>query len=511
MLARFVTFAFAAADLLIETDAQGAITFASGATSLAPKGSASPGKPLSGLFPLNRRQAVELVLAGAAEDRRLGPVMLELGGKPVRLSGWRLKDSDTIGWAIELADRLPDIAHEKRRLGSALPALVEKRRKARAPLSYALVHLADAPNGEPELTAFFSSLDTLARAAALEEAGGLTADRVVLAACESEAGVVQLGSAVGDICDHAGLSRDSVKTCMLADDPELAGDQVVAALQAIADMIDETGKMPEAGTLAAAARSIAEQRHRRLSSLSAVIRGRRIEPHAQVLVDAVTGEEAGYELLARLPGGRVFEPGVLLAEQFGMARDLDLSMLEFAIEFLENGERRPPIAVNLSGTTLSDMDAAGQIITRVERTRIDRRRLSFEVTESARIGNFDLAAKLLTRLRGFGCKVALDDFGSGACGLEYLQRLPCDQVKFEVTLIDNAMKTRTAFDVARASFKLVEVLGLSTAVERIETENQAALARKLGAARLQGWLFGKAMPLGTLMEIHKPDQRRAAS
>lgn len=508
MLARFVTFAFAAADILIETDTEGQITFATGATSLAPKGSAEPGKPLTGLFSKTQHKAVALMVSGAGEDRRLGPLTLTLGGEPVHLCGWRLKGSGTIGWAIERAQTLPDIGREKHRLAQTFPEVVAKRRKQRAPLSYALVHLNDVPEGEAETSAFFSSLDRLARTVALDEAGGLTGERVVLAACEGETGVLELGSAIGDICDHAGLSRDAVTACAFDDDPELSGDQVAAALQAIAETVDETGRMPEAGRLAEVARSIAEQRQRRLSNLSAVIRGRRIEPHAQVIVDAMTGEEAAYELLARLPGGRVFEPGVLLAEQFGMAQELDLSMLEFAIEFLENGENRPSVAVNLSGTTLCDMDAIGRVISRLEKTRINRRRLSFEVTETARIKNFDLAAKLLSRLRGFGCRVALDDFGSGACGLEYLQRLPCDTVKFEVSMIDHALKTQAAFNVARASFKMVQVLGLTVTVERVETDNQAALARKLGAARLQGWLFGKAMPLGTLMEIHKPDRQR---
>lgn len=503
MLARFVTFAFAAADILIETDTDGTITFSAGATSLAPKDTANPGKPLSGLFAKAQRQAVDLLLSGAGADQRLGPLVLTLSGETVRLSGWRLKDSKTIGWAIERADRLPDIAKEKRRLENALPGVVEQRRKERAPLSYALVHLGEAPDGEPELTAFFSNLNKLARAAALEEAGGFTADRVVLAACESDADIVELGSAIGDIYDHAGLDRKSVVTCALADDRELDGKGVVAALQAIAEQVDETG------TLAKAMKSMARERQRRLSNLSAVIRGRRIEPHAQVIVDAVTGEEAGYELLARLPGGKAFEPGVLLAERSGIVGDLDLTMLDFAIEFLENGENRPALAVNLSGTTLSDMDVAGRIIARLERTRIDRRRLSFEVTETTRIENFDVAAKLLTKLRGLNCQIALDDFGSGACGLEYLQRLPCDAVKFESAMVDNAMKTQTAFNVARASFKMVELLGFSSTVERIETDDQAALARKLGARKLQGWLFGKAMPLGTLMEIHKAARKRA--
>lgn len=66
--------------------------------------------------------------------------------------------------------------------------------------------------------------------------------------------------------------------------------------------------------------------------------------------------------------------------------------------------------------------------------QLDPHMLHLEVTETAYISNMEQAAEMLARLRKIGIKIALDDFGMGYAGLNYLQHLPVDIIKIDKTL-----------------------------------------------------------------------------
>jgi len=508
MLARFVCFSFAAADILIETDAEGRVRYATGATSLLNQGQPSDGVKLCDIVEDSHRLAVMFFADSASKSHRIGPLEIRIAGRRAQLSGWRLEESSRTGWAIDFGDA-GLAAQSPEALAGDIGDVIERQRANARPVAFRMFQLCDDPAKLDDHESFFGNLQAVLKAGSLDQAGGLLSDRVMVATCEHEDDVVELGSVLSEICFDGGLNGDGLAAKTFEGDTDLSGAQIVAALQAIAEHVDAPGQMPEEDTLSNAAQSIATERRKRLSALSAVIQGRRFEPHTQVIVDAATGEEAGYELLIRLPGGQAFEPGVLMAEKTGLVRDLDHAMLDFAIESLENGVDRPGLTVNLSGATLCDVTSSTAILKRLANTRIERHRLAFEVTESARIEDFETASRTIAKIRERGCSVALDDFGSGACGLAYLQRLPCDRVKIEASMIDEALRTRDGFAVARAAFKMFASLNKAVTVERIEEESQAMLARWYGDDRLQGWLFGKAMPLSALVEIHKPRAARA--
>ncbi|GGE41583.1 hypothetical protein GCM10011367_15280 [Marinicauda pacifica] len=506
MLSRFVTFAFAAADILIETDEEGTITFASGAVGALNVRDDLVGKPLVSLVEPAYRTILSLVVAHHVKGRRIGPVSLEFAGSPVQLSGWQLEDSHAIGWTISFS-RAQERETPANVLDEEFGALVESRRASKEALTFTLLDVSRAADAVDK--AFFSTLSELVRASALDGAGGLVGETLLLTTQKGMDETVEVDSAVAAICGQFGLGSGPIETITFEDDLTLTGEQVSEALRTVAERVNATGQMPDRVTLGEAAVAIARDRQKNLTALTTVIRNRRFEPYAQVIVDALTGEEVAYELLARLPGGKPFEAGVSMAEREGLVRDLDLAMFDFAMGFLNNGEERPPLAVNLSGRTLTDLGAMSQICKRVEAARFDRSRIWFEVTETARISDLSTAANLIANLTRLGCQVALDDFGEGASGVSYLQKLPVQQVKLETAFLDAAATSRRAYQIAAMQCKMLTTTGHSITMERVETEEQATLARRMGAARLQGWFFGKAMPLANLIEIHKVSAVRA--
>ena len=139
--------------------------------------------------------------------------------------------------------------------------------------------------------------------------------------------------------------------------------------------------------------------------------------HAQPIRDLRTGAIGQHELLLRMLGdsGELIEPGAFLAlaERFGLAPG-DRSL-----------GRRP-----------GDR-AAGE----VARSRIDPRRLIFEITKTAAVANIPLARRFADRLIQLGCRFALDDFGAGFGFCYYLKHLPLDYLKIDGEFVRAAWET----------------------------------------------------------------------
>ena len=119
------------------------------------------------------------------------------------------------------------------------------------------------------------------------------------------------------------------------------------------------------------------------------IAGRVIEPHAQPVVDLATGEIYHYELLLRLPGGAPVQDSVGFAESTGLIYEIDLAMTEIAATFLRDDFDRPALAVNLSGKSIANTTWSKRFLRMLADIKLDRSRLSFELTETATIKNKD--------------------------------------------------------------------------------------------------------------------------
>src|SRR3546814_2541585 len=86
-------------------------------------------------------------------------------------------------------------------------------------------------------------------------------------------------------------------------------------------------------------------------------------------------------------------------------------------------------SVNVSAIQLVRDDVAGVVRQALEKHKIGGERLMIELTESAIIGDPDLALSVLSELKALDARVAMDDFGTGYSNLAYLQRLPIDVLK----------------------------------------------------------------------------------
>ncbi len=127
-------------------------------------------------------------------------------------------------------------------------------------------------------------------------------------------------------------------------------------------------------------------------------------------------------------------------------------------------------------------------------------RLEIEITESLLIEGD--AADLLLALRRLGVRIALDDFGTGYSSLSYLRRFPFDAIKIDRSFIADIADPDTAA-IVRAVVGIAAQLGATITAEGIETEAQYAAVRREGCTEVQGYLFGRPVPLdGVPAEEH---------
>jgi diguanylate cyclase (GGDEF)-like protein len=224
----------------------------------------------------------------------------------------------------------------------------------------------------------------------------------------------------------------------------------------------------------------------------------------QIALD--TNKVIGMEALLRWPTaqGGFISPAVFipLAEYSGLIVEIGAWVIQQAcqqIKFLQShGLLNMRIAVNVSMPQFRNPLFVQSVIDCVERYQVNPALLELEITESVVMDEPKMVIDALNRLKSYGIKVAIDDFGIGFSSLSYLQQLPLDRIKVDRAFIhDLAAPNGTV--IAETIINLGKKLGLATIAEGIETLAQAEAVRAMGCDEVQGFLYAKPMPTAELL------------
>jgi len=231
----------------------------------------------------------------------------------------------------------------------------------------------------------------------------------------------------------------------------------------------------------------------------------RLVLYQQPIVDLRTGKAERHELLLRiqeengelLPAGRFIQT----AEQFGMVQELDRWVVGQAVAMLDkfcaegNGEKKPKppfgLHVNLSGSSITDAGVLEFIERSFDTTDAFPGAITFEITETAAIRNFETAAAFADRLTEFGCSIAIDDYGVGFGPFYYLKHLPFDLIKIDGDFIRDLPRNDADQLTVKAIVDIARGLGKKTIAEYVEEPSTVGLLRELGVDMAQGFHLGK--------------------
>jgi len=216
----------------------------------------------------------------------------------------------------------------------------------------------------------------------------------------------------------------------------------------------------------------------------------------QPVFDARTGEVDHTELLIRLElDGEVVSPGEFLpfAEDSELIEAIDQWVIREGIGIA----CRTPVAINLSGRSLSTPHIGKTISSCLEETGADPRNLRFEITETAAIENLDAARDLVVDLTSMGCSVSLDDFGTGYGSFMYVRHLPAVDLKIDSSFVMDLGTEEASRRVVRSIVAISETFGVATVAEGIEDKRTLELVRGMGIDYLQGYYLGRPEPMSS--------------
>jgi diguanylate cyclase (GGDEF)-like protein/PAS domain S-box-containing protein len=227
-----------------------------------------------------------------------------------------------------------------------------------------------------------------------------------------------------------------------------------------------------------------------------------IEVNYQPIIDMQSGKIVGAETLARWRhptrgwvGPAVF---IALAEELNLVERIDAFVLRQAClqgrAWADAGLPRLRLAVNLSGSNLSNPDLVATVAATLADTGFPAERLELELTEGVVIDEYEGTLATLDGLKALGLSLAIDDFGTGYSALSRLRALPFDTLKVDKIFVDELDSVQPGSTLAESILDMARVLGLKVVAEGVETSRQADFLRSHGCDFAQGYLFSR--PVG---------------
>ncbi len=523
---RFVSFAFASADLLFEVDPRGQMTFAMGASTGL---TASPDRELVGrhwssIIHADDQPYIAALLGSLGIGSRCGPVMLRLAiagpeGAPRSgvFSACRLPGDDdriactlsraTASVAANAATRRRDPESqllEKDTFSDVVADVASAAAGLTQPVALTLLDIPGLAELQQRLPAgtmseLIRGVGAVLRTASID---GNAAGRVA----ETRFGVLHQDGAAGlpaqivDLTrrlDPTGKGVEVGRTDVDLGFDRLAPDEALKAIRYVVNSFAESpAGAPVPATLTNAFEHMVQETVQRMSRFSETVRLDDFAVAYQPIVDLESREIKHFEVLARFKNGESPFETIRFAEQVGIIEDFDLGVCMRAIKQLEAADCDPRLAlsVNISGKSIENALFVKCLTELLDKHRGLSGRLILEITESSELLDLAQVDRVVQAIRKRGSTVCLDDFGAGAASFQYLQALTVDCVKIDGAYVRRLGQSPRDDAMMKGIVHLCRDLEIATIAEMIETQEHVAQLRSMGVELGQGYLFGRPAP-----------------
>ncbi len=220
-----------------------------------------------------------------------------------------------------------------------------------------------------------------------------------------------------------------------------------------------------------------------------------IVPWFQPQVSTDTGQITGFEALARWEHPT---RGIIPAREFlptlvdkGFENRLSEIILAGSLAALktwdEAGFDVPTVSVNFGAARLADPKACDKIQWELDRYEIAADRLCVEITEDViASAHDDVNVNNIVRLADMGCKIDLDNFGTGHASIANIRRFTIHRIKIDKSFVTRVDRDRDQQNMVAAVLTMAERLSLDTIAEGVETTGEHAMLAQLGCGSVQG-------------------------
>jgi diguanylate cyclase (GGDEF)-like protein len=222
---------------------------------------------------------------------------------------------------------------------------------------------------------------------------------------------------------------------------------------------------------------------------------RRVVMAFEPVVEASSRHAAFYECLIRMEqddGQVLLAPDIVpVAEKLGLIRLVDHRVLELVVAELA-ASANVQLSLNISPDTTMDPDWWASIESLLHAHSGVAERLIVEITETVAIQDVDALRGFVTRLKNFGSRIAIDDFGAGYTSFRNLRKLGVDIVKIDGAFVQNIRRSADDRAFVQTLIDLARRLQIKTVAEWVQDEQTALMLRDWGCDYVQGQLIGLA-------------------
>ncbi|MGV6849856.1 MAG: putative bifunctional diguanylate cyclase/phosphodiesterase [Marinibacterium sp.] len=243
--------------------------------------------------------------------------------------------------------------------------------------------------------------------------------------------------------------------------------------------------------------------------VAAALDGGQIQPWFQPQISTDTGKITGFEALARWihPTRGTIAPNTFLPviETAGLMERLGEVMLYNALTALKAWDAAgcdvPRVGINVAQAELSNPRFVDKIRWELDRFDLTPDRLSIEILESVvSDAPDDMVSRNIAGLSALGCRIDLDDFGTGNASIASLRRFKVSCIKIDRSFVAKADRDPDQQQMISAILDLAERLHLETLAEGVETVGEHALLAQLGCDHVQGFGIGRPMPFNQTLD-----------
>ncbi|MGZ5807729.1 MAG: EAL domain-containing protein [Croceibacterium sp.] len=244
------------------------------------------------------------------------------------------------------------------------------------------------------------------------------------------------------------------------------------------------------------------------AEMARAIRDDEFVPYYQPVVDLQSGRLLGAEVLVRwrAPDGTMIEPGafVLLLESSGLVLEFTRKLMcRVRKEMADAVGPRPymSIAFNVAPRHFDDALILHDVATIFDGSGIRLSQIVLELTERHEVADLSNMRRTIAALQRVGCKVAIDDVGTGHSGLSYILKLGVDIIKMDKMFVEAIGSEGHSKAIIETLIDLAKNMRMEIIAEGVETFDQVTYLRERGIGAAQGYVFAPPLPAGTFLQL----------
>jgi len=250
------------------------------------------------------------------------------------------------------------------------------------------------------------------------------------------------------------------------------------------------------------------QRRNPMSELERAMMAGEFVPYYQPIVDIQSGGVLGAEVLVRWrkPDGTIVSPGAFipLIEQRGLIMEMTSALMRHVREDVGvaiGGRPQLKISFNLAARHFADDWIVGEVSDIFKDSPIKLSQVVLEVTERQPLDNLTATRRVIAALQGLGCKVALDDVGTGHNGLSHILKLGVDIIKIDKMFVDAIGSERNSATIIETLVDLAHNMRMEIIAEGVESFDQVVYLRDHGVRSAQGFVFSPPLPGSSFLTL----------